>query len=352
MGNRLAWQVALKLSDAQRKEDHRPEESSNFGYSMMRGESIEILENGPTVARLKIDGSLVTPDGIDVATFEEILTIPREGRIIDVDLTLQPKSLPTDGPWDNYYGLRFAWNDMMAEVRPACHGKSWETDRDYLQAPEWVEIKSEENLGVTILSGGIPFFRRYGQRRMDAVLIPDGESGRRFHFGIGIDLADPLKEATRFLSPEPFILSEVPPLSKSVYRFLDVTGASISIIHLEPVYEEDSIPTTPNEGMVGGTTGDVERGSDREGVDNGGTDDDGSLPPLAGFRVVLQETSGKRGKAEIKSYWSIESVTETDLLSQKKGRALDLTDPHSLSVTLDASQILPLEFRLSKDVGE
>ena len=313
MGNRVAWQIAMKLGAKFLAGDHRGEGAGGYGYSLMAAEKIDVLSDGPAEAALRITGSLVAPGGEPIARYEQKITAVRSSRVIDVDLAIQPTAVPEDAPWDEYYGVRFAWNDTLAELRPACHGVFWETTRDFFQAPDALDIRSEEKLGVTILGAGLPFFRRYDTRRADMVLIPRGEDARRFHFGIGIDLADPLAEAAAFGAPRPIVIDNAAVGQSALTRFLEVTPASVAVEELKPVYE------TPTE--------DAESSPEPD------------PPRLAGFRILLHETAGKKTQARLRTRLPIASAAECDLFDRPQTDPLQLEDEHSFTLPLDPGEL-------------
>lgn len=311
LGNRFAWQIALRLGESQRRQDTRPPESAAFGYTIMSADRVKKIEESSDAASLRIDGRFVCPDGSKAADFTEFLTVRRDSRVVEAQVELRPVILPSEGPWENYYGVRFAWNDNIASVRTGTGGRFWETDRDYLQAPEAVDIRSEDSIGVTLLCAGLPFHRRYGLRRMDTVLVTKNESARSFRFGVGLDLPNPLAEAQRFLSPKMFRLSGVAPPKRPFYRLLEISNEAIQPILLEPLCRSAKASSAGAE-------------------------------PLAGFRVVLQETSGKKIAAFLRTRLPMESVGSTDFLGRKTGD-IPLTDSKTAAVTLEPYQILPLE---------
>ncbi len=310
MGNRIAWQAAMKLSGENLKGDHRGENSGGYGYSIMAADRIEILSDGPLEAVLEITGSLVAPDGTRLSGFRQRMTAVRTSRVIDVELEFFPEVLPLDAPWDEYYGVRLAWNDNLAEIRPACHGRFWETTRDFFQAPDLLDIRSEEKLGISIFGGGLPFYRRCGSRSADAVLIARGEEGRLFRFGIGIDIHDPLGVAVRRDQPAPVLLDGVAVKTPGLTRFLDVTPSSAAVEELKPVYEP--VP---------------------EGADP-------ASARLTGFRMLLHETGGKRTEVRVRTGFPISAACPVNLYDQPLEDAYELTDPHSLTLKLKAGEIL------------
>ena len=209
-GNRFAWDVALKLPASLRRDDCRSPDDSCYGYTVSAANKISVLASGPALGRLRIDGRLVAPNGDQAAEFTQILTIRRESRIIEVDAEIKPAISADGAPWESYYGVRFAWKDGLADLYGGVGATLIWTGRDYLQAPECVDVRSEENIGITILSAGLPYFKRAGDTRLDAVLIPAGETRRRFRFGVGVDLERPHRTALEFADVPPFALADVP----------------------------------------------------------------------------------------------------------------------------------------------
>jgi alpha-mannosidase len=209
-GNRFAWDVALKLPASLRRDDCRSTEDSGYGYTVSAADKISVLASGPAIGRLRVDGRLVAPNGDKAAEFTQILTIRRESRIIEVDAEIKPLISADGAPWESYFGVRFAWKDGLADLYGGVGATLIWTGRDYLQAPECVDVRSEENIGITVLSAGLPYFKRAGDTRLDAVLIPAGETRRRFRFGVGVDLERPHRTALEFADVPPFALADVP----------------------------------------------------------------------------------------------------------------------------------------------
>ncbi|MDO5581149.1 MAG: hypothetical protein Q4G69_08420 [Planctomycetia bacterium] len=252
-GNRFAFQLGLRLSPEQQKADPRDRKDGNFGYTIMSADQITLLENGPLVGRISISGRLMMPDGEIAAKFREILTVRRGSRIVNVKISFNPKILPDGHRWDHYYGCRFAWKDRLAEIRTGLHEMLWRTEKDYVQGPEAVDIRSEQKIGITLLTRGYPFFRRYGMNRMDSVWITKDESERNFEFGIGVDLVQPIiPSALGFLAPDPEILPVVSDSHFSdlqLFSFEKKSGDRQTVIPVElvPIFEERSVLLTLQE---------------------------------------------------------------------------------------------------------
>ena len=319
MGNRLAWQPAYRLGGAELQADSRSENAPGYGYSIAAADSIEILAEGPPRAVVRITGRLCLPNGSRAAAFQETITVAEGEPFIDAELTIDPETLPAQRPWENYYGVRFAWNDTLATVFSGVGGRLWRTDRDYLQAPECVDIQSDKSIRLSIFPRGLPFFRRWGMRQMDMVLIPKGEAERSFRFRVGIDLEDPAAEARRSLEPAILHLSGVPATRRALISFLNVEPAAVRVALLE----------------------------------NGGTQesDDQADDTIGAIRLVLHETSGKETRAEITTPFPLRAARRTDLLGQPIENApvtLAQNDAggSTVKVTLTAGAVAPLLLEL------
>lgn len=307
-GNRFAFQIGLRLSSEQQISDPRDRKDGNFGYTIMSADQITILENGPLLGIISISGRLMMPNGDLAAEFKEILTIRRGSRIINVKITLDPKILPTGNRWDHYFGCRFAWKDQLAEVRTGVHEMLWKTERDYIQAPEAVDIRSEQKIGITLLTNGFPFFRRYGLNRMDSVWITKDESERNFEFGIGVDLVNPIPAALEDLVPDVEIL---PVISEShfsnvqIFSFEKKAGERQTIfpLHLDLIREENELI------------------------------------------LSLQETLGKKGILRFKPFFSFQKACFLDSSGKDpEWKDLSLDEEGYLSLESGKYQYIPVRF--------
>ncbi|MDO5565108.1 MAG: hypothetical protein Q4G59_00530 [Planctomycetia bacterium] len=391
-GNRFSWQLALKMSKSQYQCDGRDPQSSNYSYTIMAADKFRVLSTGPVEGCLKVIGRLVLPDGTSIAKYEQLITMRRNYPVIDVEVTFQPKEMPTEHSWDNYFGCRFAWKDTFAEVRAGVHEMFWKSDRDFLQAPECVDIRSEENVGVTILSNGYPFYRLQGSTRLDSVLIPKNESQRTFRFGIGVDLPDPMKSALGFFGPGPLVECPKKQPQQQFRRFFDLESSvgGVLPIDIEPVYNTDAADTSvavnvacpdgfrmtllEREGtrssaqlrfcseverldvvdFTGGVEDELEAAQDVPSISDSQTASDSTgqieseTPPESLDAADMDDSESDTEKTNSEND---DTKTETEAQADKAVESLPVTqriDKQAFSVNLKRNQLLPLEIRFGK----
>lgn len=309
MGNRLAWDLAFKLTEKQRQDDRRPADDPCYGYTTPAADSIEILASAPGIGQIKTTGRLVAPDGELAGKFTQTITIQLKSKVVDVDVEFDPCVVPDPKPWESYFGCRFAWKDTLAEIRGGVGTALIGTARDYIQAPECVDIRSDEQLGITILSGALPYYRKVSDTRMDAILIPRGESKRRFHFAIGVDLVDPHSTALAYLAPSPLRIDNVPKPKRVDSSFLTSNSANARILSTKPILAD------PN------------------------NKEKKSATRLAGVQLTLLETHSIKTKTEIRSFLSIERIEELDFNGQVIKESIELANANLVELTLSPRQM-------------
>lgn len=232
--NRLAMQLAYRQAP-QRSAGSQDDEGV---YSVMAADEVAVRESGPLFGELAISGRLLTSEGACAARYEQVLRARRGSRILEIDLSLIPERLPSGDPWNDYYAARFAWSDATADFFTGLSTATLATESPQLEAPYFIDLRSEK-LNTTVLTGGLPYHRRFGLRKMDTLLIVSGESRRNFRLGIGIDVAHPFAAASEFLAPES-VLADVgaAPGPRSGWLF-HVNAKNVIATSWEPVFEGD-----------------------------------------------------------------------------------------------------------------
>ncbi|MBN1588544.1 MAG: hypothetical protein JW888_03425 [Pirellulales bacterium] len=300
-GNRLAAQLAFRSPELAVESDGAVPEESETAYSRMAAERIEVETANPSEGRITSRGRLVDRHGNRLAGFVQTMRVRRGCRILEIDIELLPERQPGPHPWDSYYAVRFAWDDPTAELSRSVNLTSWPTGASRFEAPHFVEIRGGKRR-TTILTGGLPYHRRSGSRKMDSLLVVHGETSRWFRLGIGIDLPHPVSAAVDFLSPRPIHVESAPPPRNESGWLFHVDAANVVASGWEPL------------------------------IDGG---------RVAGFRVRLLETEGHATHVHLRSFRPAVKAQQTDFLGNSL-RELDV-DEDRIAVDLETHGWVQIE---------
>ena len=299
--NRLSMQLGFRMPKELRKKDERDLDNPNRGYAGMAVDDIHVERAGPITGRLRIAGRLVCPDGFVAATIVEALTVRRTSRIIELDIELSPVMEPGDSPWDSYYAIRTAWNDNTLDVRGGIGSGSHLLTADILQAPQFIDLRGEKT-SLTLLTGGLPFHRKFGETKLDTILIAKGETARKFRFGIGVDVAYPVPASLEFLDDPEQLVRQVSKIPKNPASWLFQVGAkNVIALHWEPIFDGDN---------------------------------------RIGLRVFLLETEGRRAHFPLRSFRLPKQAVKQDLLGNTVKELK--VDDDAVLIDMHGHELLPL----------
>jgi len=269
----------------------------------MAADEISVTSAGPLLGEIVSRGRLVDREGRRLAGFSQTMRARRGSRVLELTVQLDVDQLPGANPWESYYAVRFAWNDATANVYRSVSLASRPSDCVQLEAPHFIDLRAGE-VRTTLLTGGLPYHRRFGLRKLDTLLVVRGETARRFRLGIGIDLPHPVPAAIDFLAPST-VLSETaaPPPGRSGWLF-HLDARNVTATYWEPI----------------ALAGRVE-----------------------GVRVRLLETEGRRTRLGLRSFRPIESARK---INPGDEPATELpTENDRMMITLKAHEWVEVEAR-------
>ena len=200
----------------------------------MAADKVKILSAGPVaLGEVLVCGRLMSPDGQRLAGFQQTTRIWRGSPVIELLIEVEPERMPGADPWNSYYAARFAWLDPEAKLFRGANLATVPTEAVQLVSPHFLDIRTEKTR-TTLLAAGLPYHRRYGQRKLDTLLLVRGETARRFRLGIALDPPNPLSAALDFLAPPAMLPDAARPGRDSGWLFhLDVRG--VLATHWEPL---------------------------------------------------------------------------------------------------------------------
>lgn len=230
-GPRLAQQIALRTP-----KPGQHDQADDLHYSIMAADKIAVTSAGPLLGEIVCRGRLVDREGKRVAGFSQTTRVRRGIRVIELLIELDIEQAPRPRPWDSYYAARFAWADPTSNLYRGVNLANLPTDVVQVEAPHFIDIRSGK-VRTTLLTGGLPYHRRFGLRKMDTLLVVHGETARSFRLGIGIDLRNPVPAALDFIAPQTMLLGGRRPPSASGWLFhLDVRN--VVATHWEPLLKD------------------------------------------------------------------------------------------------------------------
>ena len=301
-GNRLAQQIAYRFP----RSDHPPaagsgDDDTGTVYSVMAADDVSVTSDGPLVGEITSRGRLLDREGRRLAGFVQTTKVQRRSRVIEVVIELDVDRKPGPSPWDSYYAARFAWGDATVDLFRSLSLTSSASDAARIEAPHFVDLRSGKTQ-TTILTAGLPYHRRFGLRKLDTLLVVDGETARSFRFGIGIDLVHPVPAALDMITPLDATAEKAPPPSPSSGWMFHLDAKNVVATHWSPK-------------MLGSK--------------------------LTGFSVRLLETEGRSTAAALRSFKKVKSARKTSLA---KGSPTELTvEGDRIKIDIAANQWVQVE---------
>lgn len=275
-GNRLAQQIGMRVISPGRMRQKGEEPGSEEEYTIMAADEVSVVESGPLVGRIVSRGRLMDRQGTQVARFTQSSTARRGSPILELEIELEPEREPDSDPWGSYYAARFAWTDETADVSRGVDLVSRRTEANYLESPQFIDIRASRTR-LTVLPGGLPYHRRFGFRKLDTLLIVQGETARRFRLGIAVDAPQPARAAVDFsLAGNDLVGRSASPANPSGWLF-HLPAKEVIATHWEPIAQDGR---------------------------------------AVGFSVRLLEIGGRHARAALQSFRSVASARKVDFLGQ------------------------------------
>ena len=325
-------------------EGETAEETSTW-YSEMVGHGVEVLSAGPHVGEIRTHGELVDQStGERIAGFRQTFRALRYRPNVEVEIELEIDQAPEGDPWSNYLAARFAYGDTTAAITRSVLGSAQPSGNDRFESPYYVEIANESNR-VTLAAPGMPFYRKTGDRMLDAILVPEGEQRRKFSMTISVDQAYPMQEALDHLVP-PLIRHRVPgpPAAGTQGWFFHLDSRNVQITR---VLDLADLPSWTPDDSVDDRSGELDDSgqieTDPNDQDQWSEYDQPTLPDGFGFGVRLQETEGRHRSTTLRCWRTPIMARQRDF----EGRTLaELPiEDDGVRVDLTAHEIADIELR-------
>ncbi|HCD00736.1 MAG TPA: hypothetical protein DER64_09420 [Planctomycetaceae bacterium] len=348
LSQQLAFRFPRERTVPTGDDDDESQETSTW-YSEMVGHGVEILSAGPHVGEIRTHGEIIDQlSGTRIAGFRQTFRTLRYRPSVEVEIELELDQLPEGDPWSNYLSARFAYGDATAAITRSVLGSAQPAGNDRFESPYYVEIANESNR-VTLVAPGMPFYRKTGDRMIDAILVPEGEQRRKFSMTITVDQAYPMQEALDHLVP-PVVRHGVPgpPAAGGQGWFFHLDSRNVQITRVLdladlPSWTPDETVDDPIDDGYGDLDGSGQPETDPNEQDQWSEYDQPTLPDGFGFAVRLQETEGRHRSTTLRCWRTPIMARQRDF----EGRTLaELPiEGDGVRVDLTAHEIADIELR-------
>ena len=321
--NRLSQQLGYRFPRERKIISPDPEQPDTKSYyGEMRATSSTVTSTGPTLGEIVTEGNLVDQtNNQKLATFKQTFRVWRGRPVLEIEIEIDPIKMPDGDPWTNYIGARFAWNSSIAALTRSVLGGAqtdWKDER--LESPLYLEI-ADENQRTTILTHGLPFHRKTGERMLDSIMLVSGETQRKFRFTIAVDQPYPMQAALDALTPITVIpTAKGPPRSGNSGWFFHLSGRNVQIVQLLELMENPVELTDAWDPLAAQPT-----------------------PTGQGLALRLLETEGRPVRVTLQCYRTPQSARQRDF----QGRTITDLTIHGDTIQIDmvAHEVADIEFR-------
>ncbi|MGA2060406.1 MAG: hypothetical protein ABSG67_07995 [Thermoguttaceae bacterium] len=311
---RLAQQIALRMPNAAEQDP-----ASDVHYSIMSADEIRVTSSGPVLGEIVSSGKIIDRQGLQLAGFKQTARAWSGCRILELEIELDIDRQSDPIPWNSYYACRFAWSDETCILYRSVNLTTQSTKLTRFESPHFIDIRSDP-LRTTILCGGLPYHRRIGLRKLDTLLVVQGETARSFRLGIGIDLPNAMTAALGFLAPKTICFPTASPPTKHGWLF-HLDHRNVIATRWQPIFMSP-LPLGEGQGEgVEAKSADRVQGSGfriqhsylAPGEYTGGfVPSKDHVEGVIGFRVRLLETEGRHAQLGLRSFRPIASACKIE----------------------------------------
>lgn len=326
--NRLSQQLSFRFPRERKVSSGNPDEPDvKTYYAEMRSSGSVVTCAGPSVGEVVTKGEIIDQtNGQKLADFEQTYRVWRGRPVLEIDVELTNIRIPDGDPWSNYIAARFAWNSSTAALTRSVLGGAqtgWKDER--LETPLYLEI-ADDDQRTTILTHGMPFHRKTGDRMLDSILVVSGETRKKFQFTIATDQPYPMQAALDALTPITVIpTTQGPPKSGPSGWFFHLNVRNVQIVQMSDLLENPVEVTDAWDSM------------------GNQPDSTSAVPARKGFCLRLLETEGRPVRAIIKCFRAPISARQRDF----QGRTVTdlMVRDDSVQIDMVAHEIAEVEFR-------
>lgn len=237
--NRISQQVALRYGHERpgaKPEGDAPAVPTH--YSVMRLREARVLSAGPLRGEIETVGDLRDEGtGQLLGVYRQVTRTTRGRNDIEVELEIGLQEPVRGDAWEDDLCVRFAWAHEEVTLSASMQEGTHACAKTRVEAAQAIEI-CDDAFRTTILTPGQPYFRKSGERMLDMLLCPPGESSHHFRFAIAIDAAYPQQaQLEAFAPPVVVTTSNRPAEGARQGWFVSLSAANVQLQRILPGIE-------------------------------------------------------------------------------------------------------------------
>lgn len=292
-------------------------------YAEMRCATCQITARGPVRGEITTTGIIIDQtNGERLATFRQVTRVWRARPIVEIDIELSDLKIPDGDPWNNYFAARFAWSDSTSAVSRSVFHTAQGFGSERFETSDYIEAASESER-LTIVTHGLPYHRKTGDRMVDSMLIVAGETRRQFKFTIAVDAPYPLEAAWNATTPPAVIPTDIgPPRSGANGWFFHLDARNVQLTRVMDLMDPPGVALP---------TGDC---------------DIMPLPAGPGFAVRLVETEGRAKRVRLQTFRQPIYARKRDFLGQTQAELV--LEGDAILVDVGAFEVTDVELRFGQ----
>ncbi|MBX3401518.1 MAG: hypothetical protein KF873_22520 [Gemmataceae bacterium] len=203
--------------------------------------SVQVTNAGPALGEVTAIGRIENEHGETLAEFRQRIRAWIGRPALELSIEITPKHQPAGYPWHAYFAGRFGWRDDRAATFRGVNGSNSQSTHARPVSPDYLEFRLGKER-TFLFTGGLPFVQRHGQRMMDVVLIPEGETTTRFDLLLAFDRENPMQTATGWTLPPTIVeTTKGPPHIGATGWLGNIDLPSLLLTSLRPVGDTKSI---------------------------------------------------------------------------------------------------------------
>src|SRR5262249_25513634 len=172
--------------------------------SKMRASEIKTTVAGPALGEITSTGTVLGEKDQVLARFKQRFRAWWGRPVLELRIEITPEQPPAGYPWHAYFAARFAWGDDRVTLVRGVNGMGYITNHTRPETPDFIELRMGQHK-TSLFLGGLPFHQRQGQRMLDIILVPEGETTQVFDLALAVEREHLMHTAQGMVTPVPLL---------------------------------------------------------------------------------------------------------------------------------------------------